>query len=81
MCWPFGIFSLIVGILEIIYAAKLLSDPIKTSQMNKTVAILQIINITNFMWTSLVIGIISLVFYGDPKVQAYYREMANRGVR
>jgi len=80
MCWPFGIFSLIVGILEIIYATKILSDPIRTSHMNRTVAILQIINILNFMWTALVVGIISLVFYSDPKVQAYFHEIRCRGL-
>ena len=78
-CWPFGIFSLVVGIMEIVYATKVLPDPIRTSRMNKTVAVLEIINILNFMTPSLVVGIISLVFYSDQRVQAYYREMAARG--
>lgn len=81
MLWPFGIYSLVIGILEIIYATKILSEPIKTSQMNRTLAILQIINILNCAGLALVTGILSLVFYGDERVKAYFEAAAVRGIR
>ena len=78
--WPGGIYSLIVGIFEIMYATRILPDPIRTSRMGKALAIMQIINIINFSILSVVTGILSLVFYNDPQVQGYYYEMQRRGV-
>jgi len=78
--WIPAIFALVVGIFELVYAAKILPDPIRTSKMNKTVAILQIVNVINCAGLGVVTGILALVFYNDPRVQAYYHEMARRGM-
>lgn len=79
-CWPFGIYSLIVGIFELTYGIKLLSEPPTTSRANQTLAIMQIINITNCMTLAVVTGILSLVFYGDPRVKAYFETLRRRGI-
>jgi uncharacterized membrane protein HdeD (DUF308 family) len=69
---PLGIYALILGIFEIIYSIKVLPDPIKTNKPNKTLAIMQIVNIITGDVISLIIGIITLVFYNEPAVQQYF---------
>ena len=80
MLWPGGLYSLVVGIFELIYAAKILSDPVRTSRPSTAVAVLQIVNIINCSGLAVVTGILSLVFYSDPRVKSYFHEMARRGV-
>lgn len=67
-----AVFGIVVGILEIIYATKLMPDPIKANKPNKTVAILEIITIINGSIFGLVVGILALVWYNDPKVKEYF---------
>ncbi len=74
---PLAIYPLVVGVFGIIYAAKLLSSHPVGVQPNKTVAILQIVNIITGNVLSLVTGILSLVFYDDPEVEAYYNAIAD----
>jgi hypothetical protein len=70
-------YAITLGVLEIIYAAKLLgSNPTKL-QPAKYLAIMQIINISTLNVYQLfvgdvVVGILALVFYNDPEVQAYF---------
>ena len=72
---PLGIYPVVVGILEIIYATKLLPDPIRPVRPAQYLAIMQIINIILGDVISLAVGIVSLVFYSDPKVKAYFEAM------
>lgn len=69
---PVAIYSIIVGILELINSSKLLPDPIKISKPPKYIAVLQIINIVSSNVIALVVGILSLVFYNDSNVKAYF---------
>ncbi len=69
---PLGIYSLAVAVMAGIYAYKLLSNPPRPLQPNKTLAIMQIINIITGNIFSLVFGILSLVFYNQPEVQSYF---------
>jgi hypothetical protein len=71
-CTPLGIYCVVLSILEIIYATKVLPDPIQSVRPAQYLAIMQIINIVNFDPIAPTIGIISLVFYADPKVKAYF---------
>ena len=75
---PLGIYPLVLGILEILYAVKLLPDPIQSVRPAQYLAIMQIINIITGDVISLAVGIISLVFYSDPKVKAYFDAMQAR---
>jgi hypothetical protein len=75
---PLGIYPVVLGILEIIYATKLLPDPIRPVRPAQYLAIMQIINIILGDVISLAVGIISLVFYSDPKVKAYFDAMQTR---
>jgi len=77
---PLGAYSIVLGILEIIYATKVLPDPIKTSEPAKYLAIMEIINIVTCNFISLVVGILGLIFREDPEVQAYFAALQGRPV-
>jgi len=62
--------------LEIIYASRLLADPVKVNRPAQYLAIMQICNIALGDPISLVIGILSLVFYNDPVVKDYFNRLA-----
>ncbi len=69
---PLAIYSIIVAVMAGMYAYKLLSNPPQPLQPNKTLAIMQIVNIITGNIFSLAFGIVSLVLYNQPKVQAYF---------
>ncbi len=70
---PLGIYSIAVAIIAGIYAYRLLgtSQPV---QPNKTLAIMQIVNLITGNIFSLAFGIISLVFYDQPQVRGYFAQ-------
>jgi uncharacterized RDD family membrane protein YckC len=67
-----GAFSIVLGILEIVYATKLLPDPIKPTKPSRAIAIMEIINIINGSVTSLAAGIVALIFYNNRDVADYF---------
>ena len=71
-CWPFGAFPLVLGILEIIYAVKLLSNGPEPVQPARHIAVMEICNILYGNALSLIVGIIVLVLYEDPEVKTFY---------
>jgi hypothetical protein len=75
ICVPFAAYPIVLGILEIIYAAKLISNPPKPIQPAKWLAIMEICDVILGNIISLVVGIIALVFYNDPAVQSYFADL------
>jgi hypothetical protein len=75
LCAPLTIAPLILGIFEIIYAEKLLANPPKPTQPSQLIAILEIACILAGNGVSLVIGILALVFYNQPEVQAFFAQL------
>ena len=71
-CTPLTILPSILGIFEIIYAAKLLSSPPQAVRPATNLAILEIVCILAGNVFSMIVGIISLVFYNDPAVKDYF---------
>ena len=72
VCLPITILPTILGIFEIIYAAKLLSaqpEPVKPSQ---SIAIFQILTFLIGNVFSMVVGILTLIFYNDVIVKEYF---------
>ena len=69
--WITWIYALVVGIMAIIRGAKLLGNAAYGAGNSKTVPIMMIINIINCDAIGLTMGIICLVFQGDPEVEAY----------
>ena len=75
ICIPLTILPSILGIFEILYAAKLLSNPPHPVQPAKTIAILEIVCILTGNVFSMVVGILSLVFYNDQIVRDYFARL------
>jgi hypothetical protein len=72
---PFAILPTVLGIFEIIYAAKLLFNPPQPIQPSSAIAILEICTIVFGNVFSIVVGILSLVFYNDPQVKDYFTRL------
>ena len=68
------IYGLVFGIMAIVKGAQMLGkNPWPAYLGVKTIAIMGIINIINCDPVNLVVGILILVFLGDPQVRAYMR--------
>ena len=72
---PLAILPTILGIFEIIYAAKLLTSPPQPVQPSSTIAILEILCVLTGNVFSMIVGILSLVFYNDPQVKEYFANL------
>ena len=76
-CIPLTILPIILGGFEIAYAARLLSNPPRPCKPNKTIAILDIINILYGNFISLAIGILLLVFYSDLDIKEWFETLCS----
>jgi hypothetical protein len=75
VCLPIMILPTILGIFEIIYAARLLSTQPQSVRPLQTIAILEILCILYFNIFSVVVGILALVFYNDLVVKDYFARL------
>ena len=75
LCAPITILPAVLGVFEIIYAAKLLANPPTPVKPSQALAILEICAILFANVISLVTGILARVFYNDPKVQEYFARL------
>lgn len=71
----FTILPTILGVFEIIYALKLLNKPPQPVQPSTTIAILEILCVLTGNVFSMIVGILSLVFYNDPQVKEYFANL------
>jgi hypothetical protein len=72
VCWPIGILQTVLGIFEIIYAAKLLGNPPQPVQPGNNLAVMEIVCILTGNVFSMIVGILALVFYNDLTVKNYF---------
>ena len=75
ICIPFTILPTILGVFELIYAAKLLSNPAQPVLPSTNIAILEIVTILVGNLFSMVVGILALVFYNDLVVKDYFARL------
>jgi hypothetical protein len=75
LCAPVTILPLVLGIFEIIYGTRLLSTPPQPTKPSQTVAVLEICCILVGNVVSLAVGILALVFYGQPEVRDYFARL------
>ena len=75
ICTPITILPTILGIFEIIYAAKLMSDPPQQIQPSTNIAILEIVCVIVGNLFAVVVGILALVFYNDLIVRNYFAQL------
>src|SRR5512133_1740259 len=75
VCIPFTILPTVLGIFEVIYAAKLLSFPPQPVKPSTAIAILEIVDVVAGNVFSMVVGILALVFYNDFTVREYFARL------
>ncbi len=75
ICTPLTILPTILGVFEIIYAAKLFSNPAQPVQPSTNIAIFEIACIVTGNVFSMAVGILSLVFYNDQVVKEYFARL------
>ena len=75
VCLPIAILPTILGIFEIIYAAKLLSAQPEATQPSQAIAVFEILMVLYFNAFSLIVGILALVFYNDAAVKEYFARL------
>jgi hypothetical protein len=75
ICVPFTILPTILGVFELIYAAKLLSNPAQPVQPSTNIAVFEIASVATGNVFSMVVGILSLVFYNDIVVRDYFGKL------
>jgi hypothetical protein len=75
VCVPLTILPTILGVFEIIYAAKLLSNPAQPVLASTNIAVLEIVTILVGNLFSMVVGILALVFYNDLVVKDYFARL------
>jgi hypothetical protein len=72
VCLPLTILPTILGIFEIIYAAKLLSAQPEPVQPSQSIAVFEILTFFIGNIFSMVVGILVLIFYNDMSVKEYF---------
>jgi len=75
ICVPLTILPTILGIFELIYAAKLFSNPPQPLKPSTNIAVLEIACILTANVFSMAVGILSLVFYNDTIVKDYFTRL------
>lgn len=74
-CIPLTILPTVLGIFELIYAAKLFSNPPQAVQPSTNIAVLEIACALAGNLFSMAVGILSLVFYNDTIVKDYFAHL------
>ena len=79
VCLPITILPTILGVFEIIYAAKLLSAQPEGVKPSQPIAVFEILMLFYFNVFSLIVGILTLIFYNDPTVKEYFARINGTG--
>ena len=74
-CIPLTILPTILGVFELIYAAKLFSNPPQAVTPSTNIAVLEIACLLAGNVFSMAVGILSLVFYHDTVVKEYFTRL------
>ena len=75
VCLPITILPTILGVFEIIYAAKLLSTQPEVVKPSQSIAVFEILTFLVGNIFSMVVGILALIFYNDQNVKEYFASL------
>jgi hypothetical protein len=75
VCIPLTILPTILGVFELIYAAKLFSEPPQVLKPSTNIAVFEIACVLTFNVFSMAVGILALVFYNDTVVKEYFARL------
>ncbi len=75
ICLPLGVYPLVLGVFEIVYAAKLLRTPVSPAlKPAYHIAVMEIIDTLFGNVVALIVGVLALIFYNDLAVRHYFGE-------
>ena len=74
-CIPFTILPAVLGVFELIYAAKLFSEPPQIFKPSTNIAVFEIASVLTGNVFSMAVGILALVFYNDQVVKDYFARL------
>lgn len=80
ICLPVTILPTILGVFEIIYAAKLMSAQPQPVQPSTSIAIFEIVTVLMGNIFSMVVGILAIIFYNDLTVKNYFFRLNGQSV-
>lgn len=72
VCVPITILPTVLGIFEIVYAAKLLGSAMQPIKPSTNIAVLEIACVLFGNVFTMVVGMLALVFYNDTAVRDYF---------
>ena len=72
ICTPLTILPAVLGVFELIYAAKLFSEPPQIFKPSTNIAVFEIAAVLTGNVFSMAVGILALVFYNDQVVKDYF---------
>ncbi len=75
ICVPLTILPTVLGIFELIYAAKLFSNPAQPVQPSTNIAVFEIACVLTGNAFAMAVGILSLIFYNDTVVKDYFAHL------
>jgi hypothetical protein len=75
ICAPLSILPVMLGVFEIIYAAKLFSNTAEPVKPSTNIAVFEIASVLFGNVFSMAVGILSLVFYNDVVVKDYFARL------
>lgn len=75
ICLPITILPTILGVFEIIYAAKLLSAQPEAVKPSQALAVFEILTFLMGNVFSMVVGLLALIFYNDASVKEYFAQI------
>ena len=75
ICTPITILPAILGVFELIYAAKLFSEPPQILKPSTNIAVFEIASVLTGNVFSMAVGILALVFYNDQVVKDYFARL------
>jgi hypothetical protein len=73
VCLPLTVLPMVLGIVEIVHAARLLSAQPQPVQPSTAIAVLEVVCVIFGNVFSMIVGILALVFYNDLTVKEYFR--------
>jgi hypothetical protein len=72
LLYPLLLLPIILGVFEIIYAAKLLPTPIKPVKPSQSIAVMEVVCALTGNLIPVAAGIVALILYSDAEVKAYF---------
>lgn len=74
-----AIYLLVLAFLELRYSIRLLGNPPGVSRPARHIAVMEIIAIAGGNVIAGIVGVLALVFYNEPAVQAYFAALSSPG--